>query len=47
MASDEEAQEKFGFLLEVLPMGAPPQGGSLMGIERFVALLAGEPNTAR
>jgi aspartyl-tRNA synthetase len=41
---DEEAQEKFGFLLEALRMGAPPHGGFAMGIERFVALLAGEPN---
>jgi aspartyl-tRNA synthetase len=42
--SDEEAQAKFGFLLEALRMGAPPHGGFAMGIERFVALLAGEPN---
>jgi aspartyl-tRNA synthetase len=42
--SDEEAHEKFGFLLEALRMGAPPHGGFAMGIERFVALLAGEPN---
>ncbi|MEX2646875.1 MAG: aspartate--tRNA ligase [Gaiellaceae bacterium] len=42
--TDEEAREKFGFLLEALRMGAPPHGGFAMGIERFVALLAGEPN---
>ncbi len=41
---DEEAQEKFAFLLEALAMGAPPHGGFAMGIERFVALMAGEPN---
>jgi aspartyl-tRNA synthetase len=40
----DQAQERFGFLLEVLRMGAPPHGGFAMGIERFVALLAGEQN---
>ena len=42
--SDEAAHEKFAFLLEALAMGAPPHGGFAMGIERFVALMAGEPN---
>jgi aspartyl-tRNA synthetase len=42
--TDEEAREKFGYLLEALRMGAPPHGGFAMGIERFVALLAGAPN---
>jgi len=42
--SEDEARAKFGFLLEALRMGAPPHGGFAMGIERFVALLAGEPN---
>jgi len=41
---DEEARDKFGYLLEALRMGAPPHGGFAMGIERFVALLAGAPN---
>jgi aspartyl-tRNA synthetase len=42
--SAKEADERFGFLLEVLRMGAPPHGGFAMGLERFVALLAGEQN---
>ena len=42
--SDEEARGKFAFLLDALAMGAPPHGGFAMGIERFVALMAGEPN---
>ncbi|TML05240.1 MAG: aspartate--tRNA ligase [Actinobacteria bacterium] len=42
--TDEEAQAKFGWFLEALQMGAPPHGGFALGIERFVALLAGEAN---
>jgi aspartyl-tRNA synthetase len=40
----EEAQDRFGFLLEVMRMGAPPHGGFALGLDRFLALLADEPN---
>jgi aspartyl-tRNA synthetase len=42
--SDEEQEAKFGFLLDALKMGAPPHGGFAMGIERFIARIAGEPD---
>lgn len=42
--SPEEAQDKFGYLLDAFDVGAPPHGGIALGLDRLIMLLAGAPS---
>ncbi len=42
--TEEETQEKFGFLLDAFRFGTPPHGGIAYGLDRLVMIMAGEEN---
>jgi aspartyl-tRNA synthetase len=42
--NDEQARQRFGFLLDALKFGAPPHGGIAFGLDRLTMLLAGTTN---